>query len=389
MTADVVLVIHGVANTDEPDFDRRVQGLQDFVGDGWKLVPVFWNPLGAQIEGIADTYPRPWDEGVRGVEPTASPQASTAGLLMLNDGAAPPTTRGGGVDDARKAIVIAAALDVAADSTGDVGVAVRGAASGPVVSAVIEDEWASLLWLKYVDDPQLLKQVGRLVGQAGGTTAGITRGPIDDITGVVKAALHGADDLVGTIIGRVGGVLHYALRSVLTPRFGKGMGDVFVYQRHRDEIQAYVRDKLDDLGNDLGTERSRVSIIGHSLGGIIAFDMATRSDNPLYLDALITFGSQSSILHVLDPRGGAIAPYAPPSHVVLPDTIRHWTNIWEPWDPLAFAATPVFAAADGATVADRWIPHLSSTPLWSHSIYWEQEDARAEIKAALESAKKN
>ena len=58
------------------------------------------------------------------------------------------------------------------------------------------------------------------------------------------------------------------------------------------------RATIDQVDPDLGRGPERpVRVIGHSLGGVIAVDIAT-ADVPLWTRCLVTFGSQSPFFHV-------------------------------------------------------------------------------------------
>lgn len=101
-------------------------------------------------------------------------------------------------------------------------------------------------------------------------------------------------------------------------------------------------------------------VIGHSLGGVIAVDMATAND-PLWTESLVTFGSQSPLFHVCDPRGGQLRPYEDGARVALPASLGAWTNLWEPLDVLAFIAAKMFRMHDGSAPVDVPVAHLASS----------------------------
>ena len=381
MARQPVLVIHGVANTDEAEFNGRVTRLGEQIngafGDRWDFLPVFWNFLGADIRGVQAAIP-PLAEGplVRSTPEELAIETDVLwpALALFNEGAESEAIVR--TDRANLEIVLSAAEGrVAAPPTTEV----RSTEVDPAeLRAAIEEAWVDLEYLPDLQDRATLERVGRLVAEASGLPPEDfeTRGPISDLRGFVRGVLKRTDELVGTVVGRAGEIVHHVARSQLIPRFGKGAGDVLVYQAHRARIGGVVREKLSAIGGDLGTADRPAMIIGHSLGGIVAFDLANDPD-PIHWAALITFGSQSPLLHVLDPRGGAVGKYIPdpPTPARLPPTIHRWTNIWEPWDPLAFYASNVFQLSDGSGVNDVRIPHLYTTPLWSHSIYWEQEEA--------------
>lgn len=81
-----------------------------------------------------------------------------------------------------------------------------------------------------------------------------------------------------------------------------------------------------------------VVVLGHSLGGIIAVDVASDPSRRGRIDLTVTVGSQMPLLFAL----GAVPEFAPDGrHPVAP-----WLNIYNPRDPLAFLAAEVFAWAD-------------------------------------------
>ncbi|MEU8728679.1 hypothetical protein AB0C68_04755 [Streptomyces tendae] len=68
-------------------------------------------------------------------------------------------------------------------------------------------------------------------------------------------------------------------------------------------------DRCGGSGPGPGPPDRPVRVVAHSLGGVVAVDMATASA-PLWTSSLLTFGSQAAFFHVCDPRGGQLAPYA-------------------------------------------------------------------------------
>ena len=140
--------------------------------------------------------------------------------------------------------------------------------------------------------------------------------------------------------------------------------------KSRDAIHARVRQVIDDVDPDLGRTAARpVRIAAHSLGGVIAVDMATAT-RPLWTESLVTFGSQAAFFHICDPRGGQLTPYGGSVRVRLPASLSRWTNLWEPMDVLAFAASKVFQLHDGTAPVDLPVSHRASTGVWTHSAYW-------------------
>ncbi len=395
MTRRPVLVIHGVANNDETEFNGRVRdlgrGIADLYGDHWEFIPVFWNREGADVAGVKAAIP-PIDEGLLvrsgSGELYVSPEATRAGRQLLG-------TRSTSDADTSATSLRSVLAGVEGRSAGIAEA--TGVRDGRVdVVATIVDTWPTLAYLPAIDDPIVLDGVGRLVADAASeqTEEEAVRGWVEDAAALARKALRQADAIVGLVVGSVGERVHFELRTRLIPGFAKGAGDVLIYQdrAHRTEIAAIVREKLRSAGEELGQGTRLGSadqpalVIGHSLGGIIAFDLAVTDDDPIHWQAMVTFGSQSAILHILSPRGGQIEPYqtGPPAvKVSLPSTIGRWTNLWEPWDPLAFYASNVFDDAGADRVTDVRIPHLNPVELWSHSSYWTQAESFEAIGKAL------
>jgi hypothetical protein len=269
------------------------------------------------------------------------------------------------------------------------------------VESALREAWPSTTWLVKVDDPALLAAVGSAVArpltetavppQDGGWSGHDdgeeirdgeeVRGP--DVRGFVRRRLHDLDRVVGAAFGAAAGRLNSHIRSTAGPRLTQVLGDVLVYQRHREEIQARVRQVIADVDPGLGRDAEHpVDVVAHSLGGVIAVDMATR-DEPLWVRTLVTFGSQSPLFHVCDPRGGMLKPFDGTGLVRLPPSLAAWTNLWEPLDVVAFIAAKIFQLPDGSCPTDRAVPHLASSGLWTHSAYWTLSTVAEDIASAL------
>lgn len=381
-----VFVIHGIGNRDPQAFSGVVETLAGKVGI--TAHPVYWGNLGAPYEWITRTLPGAPDE-VRGPDEAPTPDVEALAQFLLA-GSEPfgAEIRG---DDAVPEAVLEAAAESASRAGGD---EVRGDQDGGDVDAVREalvENWSDMIWLPLVDDAELQRAIGTAVAAATvdaaatGAEGEEVRGEEVrglDVGGFVRQRLHELDRVVGATTNVVAGRLNSHLRTSFLPGLARALGDILVYQRHRDDIHARVREVIAAVDPALGrTAENPVDVIGHSLGGVIAVDIAT-SDDPLWVRRLVTFGSQSSFFHVCDPRGGRINPYGG-EPVVLPESIGAWMNLWEPLDPLAFVAAPVFRLHNGDAPRDVEVAHLASSGIWTHSVYWKLEDVVRNIREAL------
>lgn len=181
-------------------------------------------------------------------------------------------------------------------------------------------------------------------------------------------------------------------RLMLTTAMLPVLTDTIVYQSaaRRELIQARIREVIRErLGPKAGTADEPLTVIGHSLGGVIAFDLAVLApeDNPLHYRNFITMGSQPGLFHVLDSRQGVLKPYRG-YPVKLPSTIQRWTNIWDQWDLLAFGTDQVFRLHDDTTPRDvgvkchkTWL--TGSAFMQSHTAYWDKRPAARAVREAL------
>jgi hypothetical protein len=392
--ADPILVIHGVANRDEQAFRAVVADLEQPFAGRYQFKPVYWGDLGAKADFIADTLPE--REEVRAAEQieTETAEAIAAGLLASSP---TPVLADDGVRSAPAITAARAKLvaDAAAGQSASAGAPpVRGDEPGalpPQVAAQVHtailEEFPRLTWLPQIADPEVLKALGATVGRVVAERPGRAPGQEEvralDIGKFTKDVLHGVDAFTGSLIGKVGGSLNDTMRRQRGEGVARFLGDVFVYQRLRNEIHDRVRKAVAEIGADAGNAGRPVQVIGHSLGGVIAFDLAVAADPPLHTSALLTFGSQSPLFHVIDRRSPRLTAYAPGVPVRLPETLGAWRNLWEPMDPLAFVAAKVFRLADGTPPEDTRVPHLASYGLWTHSVYWKTAELLGAIRDAF------
>jgi hypothetical protein len=408
--SETVFVIHGVGNRDRTGFEKRVADLHRAVGEAWGMKAVYWGDLGADDRWVDLTIPSADEvrgeaagpsEVRDGTEPPAQQPGQltadlAAGLLSADwpvDGAEVRDTPGGSQVDLvtagasrRLAAGIAEGEEIREDGEVD-------PLQAAAIREAIAEHWASTTWLRQVTDPLLLEEIGAAIAAPlADPSVTITPGGEEvrdeelrgiDVRGFVKRRIDDLDRVVGVTVGSAAGRLNSYLRTEQGPGVTRFFGDVLVYQRRRAAIHERVRATIDEVDPALGRDPDHpVRVIGHSLGGVIAVDLAT-ADEPLWTSSLVTFGSQSPFFHVCDPRGGQLLPYADGTLVQLPPSLGAWTNLWEPMDVLAFVAARVFRLHDGSAPIDLPVRHLASSGLWTHSIYWDLDQVVTAIREAL------
>lgn len=378
-------VIHGIGTRDEVQFGSQVATLGEAAGLP-DARPVFWGDLGARYEYIDQTLPDRHEsrEQVRG-GPDGAEKAlrdQTASFLAAG-GTDPPgvrtEVRGLTASDVPQAVLAGLRGRTAWEGTELRDVP----APSSDVELTLAEEWPRTVWLWRVDDTELQLAVGRaLVPLEFADEANVeVRGP--DVGRFVRRRLADLDRVVGAAFGAAGGRLNHQLRTSVLPGATRLVGDILVYQRHQERIQQRVRERIAGVDQALGTANQPVDVIAHSLGGVVAFDMATTDRAPLHIRRLVTFGSQAAFFHVCDPRGGGLAGYDGSTLVRLPPTIGGWTNLWEPLDVVAFIAAKVFQLHDGSPPDDRPVGHLVSSGFWTHSSYWGLDSVAKAIGGAV------
>ncbi|MFF8717176.1 hypothetical protein ACF07T_37970 [Streptomyces sp. NPDC015184] len=378
-----VFVIHGVGNRDPQAFNTTVAALQ--AAAGTTLIPVYWGDLGADDRFIDLALPSR-SAGLRDTAETVAEPAETLLATLLGETERPaPGDLPASLRDA-----VRHALDPSQNS------GLRDSRESPDadhVLATLAEEWPTTHWLSLADDPSLLSETGKAIAHAVTETqepddswAGL-RGtvPADrTLRSLIRRRLADLDHVAGAAMQAVAGRMNHSLRHRLGPGATRFLGDVLVYQRHREQIHARVREQIAAVDPELGRHPDRpVRLVAHSLGGVIAVDMAT-AQVPLWTSSLLTFGSQPAYFHLCDPRGGQLSPYTGQEPVTLPNSLARWTNLWQPLDVLAFAASHVFRLSDGTSPVDLPLPHSVTAGLWTHSVYWNLPELASAISDAMQ-----
>jgi len=232
---------------------------------------------------------------------------------------------------------------------------------------------------------------GSVTTRLGKTLSWVSRKRGDEAAAaqIREQALRLGDDMKGRVRGYVNGKFQ-DMRGALTAALMPFLADVIVYQSHgqRAVIHQRIREVIDkELGPEYGSEAKPLTVIAHSLGGVISFDMATAETSPLHIGRFITLGSQPAFFHMLDPRSGGV-PAFEGEPVTLPATIGRWTNIWDELDVLAFGVSEVFRLHDGSRPLDQPVrcyrdPVRGAALLPSHLGYFTRKASIQAIGEAM------
>ncbi|MYV99883.1 hypothetical protein [Streptomyces sp. SID3343] len=192
---------------------------------------------------------------------------------------------------------------------------------------------------------------------------------------------RGIGDAVGAVLGftaraaqRAGGsrwVVNH--RSALSERALGFTGDILAYLVRGAAVRALIADRV-------RAATGPVVLLGHSLGGVAAFDLLAGGVNgptgreppfgrepsagpcgfePSGVDLLVTVGSQVPVLYELD------ALPSRPYGTGLPTEFPPWINIHDPRDLLSFVGEQIFAGRVRDVEVDNGQPVSQA-----HSAYW-------------------
>jgi hypothetical protein len=151
------------------------------------------------------------------------------------------------------------------------------------------------------------------------------------------------------------------------------LGDVFVYLKGRGESTRFgeivqrISDGIDKARADAHAEDTKLIVMCHSMGANILYDLLTHYRTDLAVDCWITVGAQVApfeemkLYHASDK-----AVHGPLGKVPKPTSVTRWINIFDPNDPLSFAAGTVFGDVQDLQYA------TGTSALGAHGMYFRR-----------------
>ncbi|MFG2381174.1 lipase family protein [Streptomyces avermitilis] len=178
------------------------------------------------------------------------------------------------------------------------------------------------------------------------------------------------DSVRGAAVSASGKSMSDRLRPAILPAVAIFLGDVFAYINERGSgeqpITATVEKALQTASTQRGVDDPLI-VIGHSMGGNIAYDLLTTTSAAIQVDLLVTVGSQVGLFEELKlfRASDLKIPGRGMSKVARPRNVAHWINVFDYSDLLGFS---VGAIVD--QVRDRH--YRTNTLLHAHSSYFCQ-----------------
>ncbi|MDH1264716.1 hypothetical protein [Pseudomonas sp. GD03944] len=154
-------------------------------------------------------------------------------------------------------------------------------------------------------------------------------------------------DAIGTVAAKLG-------RKSIHESASRFLGDIFIYLTTRDQagpssILADVLAKLQEAHNAKTQGDDKLVVVGHSLGGLLAYDALTHYLPDIKVDYFITVGSQVALFEemTLCKASQPNVPKNPPGdRLPKPPNVGRWINVYDSNDVFSFRAGSVFLDAE-------------------------------------------
>jgi hypothetical protein len=140
-------------------------------------------------------------------------------------------------------------------------------------------------------------------------------------------------------------------RKSMHDKASRFLGDIFVYLTKRDDTRpdSLLADLLEKLRAAHASRRpgdDQLVVVGHSLGGLLAYDVLTSYAPEIHVDHFVTVGSQVALFEEMTlckaSRQGVPA-HPPTDRLARPANIGRWINVYDTNDVFSFRAEGVFS----------------------------------------------
>lgn len=195
-----------------------------------------------------------------------------------------------------------------------------------------------------------------------------------------------AQGMIGTAVDKAGDFASTKLlgwtRESLNAVLGRFFGDVFIYfntrgdKDHPGPIPARVLAAFDAAAAGAGGEP--LVIIGHSLGGVISFDLLSHYRPDLPIDLFVSVGSQVAHFEEMKLYRSSDPAVKAPQRARVPPNIKHWINVYDEVDIFSYAAKAVFDRVDIDARYDT-----QTYVIKAHGAYFEQARFYERLRARI------
>ncbi|MEU5664818.1 hypothetical protein [Streptomyces longwoodensis] len=181
-----------------------------------------------------------------------------------------------------------------------------------------------------------------------------------------EAATH----LKGAVINLVGQKASERLRPAITPPIATFLGDVFTYLTEQQATNRPISDAVETSLRTAAEKKNRrdpLIVVGHSMGGNIAYDLLTSTAKDLTVDLFVTVGSQVGLFEELKLfiASDKTIPTSNSPKAGKPRNINRWINAFDYNDMLGYSISSIMEGAQD-------FAYRTESALHAHSAYFHQ-----------------
>jgi hypothetical protein len=204
-----------------------------------------------------------------------------------------------------------------------------------------------------------------------------------------NAAVEGATHLAISAAAAASNPAVRAVRPALNEKITYFVGDVFCYLRSREknqencpivkEVGKAIRDAaaLRTPTDPSKPPTDPLIIIGHSMGGNIAYDLLTSFLKDVRCDLFLTVGSQVGLFEELKLFKCSVESSKNPNLVMRPANVNRWVNVFDLADVFSYCGKPIFKDIEDYEFSS------GETVLTAHGAYLLQPRFYKRLKARI------
>lgn len=196
-------------------------------------------------------------------------------------------------------------------------------------------------------------------------------------TGAAKGLVDKAGDFAST---KLLGFTREPLNGIL----GRFFGDVFIYMSTRGEIGApgaipkVILDAIDAA--QAAAPAEPLVIVGHSLGGVITFDLLGSYRPDIECDLFISVGSQVGHFEEIKLYRSSDKAIGTGKRAKTPPNIKRWINVYDEVDIFSYACAEIFDRID------LDVPYDTKTfTVKAHGAYFDQDRFYQRLRARIDT----
>jgi len=395
-----IVFVHGVNNRKSPSYDAGVLAKERFFRKHLKDVKVlgkplpaqpsisfpYWGDLATEFRWNMDSLPRGAMQALGGV-----PELNLQPLLAHLRDAFPDLE-----SDQPLTSLAKKRMSLAVDVVNDLALQATQQGEEDKVAAFVVEASAyaernpNPAWVHtiHTDEQFLAKLNADLSAQQQVQALGGFGSLSNRIALAAARFKQAAKSAVGKAVDHAGDFLSTKLlassRDSLNATLGRFFGDVFIYAKERGNsgspgaIPSRVVDAL--VAARAAAPAEPLIVVGHSLGGVISFDVLTHFRPDIDVDLFVTVGSQVAHFEEIKFHVNSDKSIKAPAKAKTPANIQRWINIYDEVDIFSYAVERVFDRVDVDARYDT-----QTYTIKAHGAYFDQDRFYDRLRARIDA----